>query len=1474
MNLSGMLFSYCVAFLFLFSASTNATPYEISLDELITKTGSFKPEDLQLSSITDLQKVLDNERIIPLRQQRNRRWINTLSQYQVAQGLWIRELVSNALDSYPANSEIATAASEPREVLLSANNVEGSLTIRDHGVGMSLSEIVFYLLTPSRSANDLLLEPQNAKKDTIGQFGIGFFSCLAMLKEDDDKIIVATKNAQGPSYELTLQKKTDQIWLTFNETAVATSGTAINVVSSSLKYRAAGLADLVVRKYFSFNQKAIIKINGTKVNDSSFFTQRRFPFGDYPHGKYLSYYVSNLERAGSTTQLLLNGVCIEEFNFDQHNAESLVALEQPAIQLTSDRSAIDRQCVETKEALKSWAKHALYNSEVRLFNAIYPLLGRQYFGEGLKFEFSLESHFIPAHKDSRLIDKIYVQGVPKTAQAIDPRAFFHSRYVPRINATGPVPIVAGTFKKAGQAAIFLESVGIFVDHQLTPFSRFTKLLLDGLWEIQQQKMGVNKVTRLFEDKATASSSKPWVEIEASVAAQILKAVRAYGYNESDFREKFWPHQTTIARLITPSVLDIQGQDYSEATETVLQYLFFQVHNTYKNLNSTLAFLEELRDDKNLLEISASNLQQSLKIIFTPFNCFNDHNRRNAKWTMAHAFDSYTMEEKLSKYATVFLTRYRSFFESLLSLAKSYPKEKQREFEFKITDCLTFHIRTEEKLDLFEKMLMHARNFKMPHPEKWIVKNYDEWSLIFPDLSAVLDASLVNNYFAYKNADDYYADEDSHWTPFLKKIIAGSKHNIATIPIPILMDLRQLIECLSSNTYYYKVDASIRVNCPDILLEMIDHLVVDEQLANDLHRFVLSEKERDKVIWQSIKSNNWRLSLDMLFAHLCPYASIELCTWLYRILFSDSTTFFAKNVPFGGDLSHVVTKAVHEHPIVQEILGINEDVIARQYLMAARQNLVLKHSWINEVIKNAHEAGATEISFVVNTDLLDQLVVEVNDNGEGIKAREMHRLFVPGFTLKTGREDDINFGIGFFSLFSFFDEAGVTSSSDGLTLAQICLEKNQDTSRFFLSEQVTHCEDCHKGTRLFLRKKKPSSHADPVEIKANLMRYAGAFNNLAISFNGEPLAGFKIDLADESEALAKVTFSPRQEVHILPSCQSGIFYNGLLLNPSIAKYTNVLPEQAAQAVKLLSHTFAINFVGAFKQNMGRNDFVEESGHSDQLNSLFEGAVWTALVRAGAREPEVLKFMLPYDYFDRLVQQDIPGLDHIPLDKTGGESLFSLRSGIIDYLVSAGVLSTDGNYYEKGQLTLGELEKAFPSAPKPLVEKFENEIVKHMQKIKRQKKAVGSLNSIADTALHKLNFDDIYYFKKATLEAFENTCKKLAREFLNEQIRISYYQAADGSEAHSFQGQAGVRYISFNLQGMTLIEFGTALYDPIKWPQMLQNIVMDLTHELVHTYEAENEDTHNRKFFKRQAKFLQPFFRLRDDEVEALRARALQ
>ena len=122
--------------------------------------------------------------------------------------IFVRELISNASDTLEKlrlkqlTEKSVYQGDLPLEINITTDEEAGTITIVDHGIGMTREELTDNLGTIARSGSKEFLEALKEKGDAnasvIGQFGVGFYSAFMAA----EKVEVFTHSWDGSAESL------------------------------------------------------------------------------------------------------------------------------------------------------------------------------------------------------------------------------------------------------------------------------------------------------------------------------------------------------------------------------------------------------------------------------------------------------------------------------------------------------------------------------------------------------------------------------------------------------------------------------------------------------------------------------------------------------------------------------------------------------------------------------------------------------------------------------------------------------------------------------------------------------------------------------------------------------------------------------------------------------------------------------------------------------------------------------------------------------------------------------------------------------------------------------------------------------------------------------------------------------------------------------------------------------------------------
>jgi molecular chaperone HtpG len=170
------------------------------------------------------------------------------------QEIFLRELISNAVD---ATTKLKTLVSKGEikaeigdttiEILLDAE--AKTLTIRDHGIGMSEEEVVKYLTQVAFSGASEFLEKYKGEANIIGHFGLGFYSAFMVA----EKVEVVTKSwRENTAPVVWISEGTPEYLIGTAEKEACGTDIILHISEEASEYLEKSRIDTLLHKYCKF----------------------------------------------------------------------------------------------------------------------------------------------------------------------------------------------------------------------------------------------------------------------------------------------------------------------------------------------------------------------------------------------------------------------------------------------------------------------------------------------------------------------------------------------------------------------------------------------------------------------------------------------------------------------------------------------------------------------------------------------------------------------------------------------------------------------------------------------------------------------------------------------------------------------------------------------------------------------------------------------------------------------------------------------------------------------------------------------------------------------------------------------------------------------------------------------------------------------------------------------------------------------
>ena len=1446
---------------------------DVPLVDLIAKMADYNPKITHLDTLDQLltlthQKAIDPKRIIRIEQ-----LLPILARHQFALNLTVRELVANAIDAYYYAPDIENQDKVVDIVTTESEGHMSTLTVADHGIGMGLHEVVYYLLTPQRSSSPAVLNPSQAREGVTGKFGQGFFSAFAFLKEPTDSITVKTQKDKENPLEITLTLQDKKIIVHLRQIKESSQGTQIQIHTHA---PIADMAKTIVPDYFEDNDRALILLNGVRINGTDELETRKFliEVDDKEVSIPLKQTTKKVADGEGKVRILVNGIKVKDFIFQGRHIFSKIAVEFPPTALYSaDRNTFDYTDAYLQSLLVSLTKKILENQDYALFNSLYPLLELFHSTEDLK-GIPLPNHVVPAVPE--LDNLMAVEGQPVERVHL---AFFE------------IAKLAYWDPNLDTKNIFIRSTFVSEEERVQSIHTRGKNLIFLRQDLDSENYATQIWIHLFQKIEEAKKGSPFSFIDFT---QILTDNLEAESLPLDKQERVHELPEEIKNSIVEKVYSIFEDPGHRLHMHFYRLLEEAANASYISPSSYPFFIHFACLFAFFIPISGEFDIEYLKVLYENKNK-NAHFLENLK-KLATLFFKLGHEGGTSLISSVILKTHVS----IRNLeTDAFTEQMKTYFQFLLTSGANHEDWNEETyegpfmqdVDAFQPtlaLIQLCTQLQILDCTKMILQKYSFFSSAInnrADISHRNNALLQQIKFVSMMKKKKIELQNSlGWEKFATKYLLH-RDDIANIIIPIQI-LNQFQTLIFEKLQQILLDDMPPIPCEEILyslLQQFEQKQIAQSTQEDLSFFLRWIKENEPFSAEKLQSTfgKTRPSLSSLFSYLVAHMPASITAYILPV-FSEKEVFPHENgTPFARGFSPPLLP-IEKFPVVQDILGADPELIHSIYQVAKAQNS-LPFVWMRELLKNAHEADSLDFNVTVNTDDQNRLVVEVQDHGNGVSIEQMYNFYIPGLTSKVREGEDINFGWGFFTIFREFDEVVVISSQDARNENRLYLRKTPENYfEIAVDSQLAAKQGAQKGTTIYLRKSRPFQRQDPMQIKAHLLSNMVAFPLLKVSFNGEFLKNLNIgDLTGEPVLIVDV---PKSE--IITHSSGGIFYKKMPYISSVQQYVETLSPALQELYKLLPYRFAINIEEIVSQDGGRAGFLEEEKWKDIFSKAIKKALLEGIALENTKNPTKFAHILPYDFYyefaRNLFATDPVTLDHVqdlkgaarylvelPIYRDSHLSLLALKEEIKTILLHHHILDAEGNYQHGSWISPSLLKHELPD-PRlaSLLDWFERKIENHLLLVNSTQNDTSHADFSDDFDL--AHVPDSFALQKPNLIRFGNFFAKQSLSFLHESIEISFYDKMDATDAHAQQGQTTLpRKISFNLRLSTLREFEKMHVEKKCHFLLLFRVFFVLTHEITHTYESTNETTHDAAFYTKQQKFIQRLFSIGDAELEGLK-----
>ncbi len=177
------------------------------------------------------------------------------------QEIFLRELVSNAIDATQKLKTLASFGEYKGEisdatVRVTVNKDAGTLTVSDHGIGMTADDIEKYINQIAFSGAEEFLEKyKDTANSIIGHFGLGFYSAFMVAKKVEIISLSYKDGAEAVKWEC---DGSPEFKMSPAEKATIGTDIILYIDDDSKKFLEQGEIDLLLKKYCRFLPVPII----------------------------------------------------------------------------------------------------------------------------------------------------------------------------------------------------------------------------------------------------------------------------------------------------------------------------------------------------------------------------------------------------------------------------------------------------------------------------------------------------------------------------------------------------------------------------------------------------------------------------------------------------------------------------------------------------------------------------------------------------------------------------------------------------------------------------------------------------------------------------------------------------------------------------------------------------------------------------------------------------------------------------------------------------------------------------------------------------------------------------------------------------------------------------------------------------------------------------------------------------------------
>ncbi|MFC2149752.1 hypothetical protein ACFLQ8_03525, partial [Candidatus Auribacterota bacterium] len=1379
----------------------------------------------------------------------------------------IIELIANSIDA-------VNRGDFPRDVRI--NLAEDGFTIKDKGSGMDINRILRSLLIPN-------ISDKGTGVDSIGRFGVGFYSALNYLKNEGDTLIVDTSDGKD-TYSIVFTNTDGDIRVKLIHKKTKTSKNGTTIKAKLKDFRQVNAEDMIT-KHVRFNRNSDIYLNRKRINNLKH--HKVHTIGD------LDLIYSNKKAVGAGKIIIaVNGIVIDQLEtLGFHIPQNVVIDFPPTTKLAIGRNkiAISPDAISSLKDLLSYASEL--DNGPHILSALLPLAKEMDSESELAFRSdTIESHLMTVLRKGMKPRTLYLpdtydfQDVTiNNAVYVHPEFAFISPYMPNevkyMEVHSDKKVYACKFKDDKQV-FALHKDHVMLNKKRLPRSSCEEIILSTLLKTEGASVdftykdgGDTKQTRQFSDDRNDLGDVP--EFSDAHKTYVYNKLFSLILSDEYFKERAMSSESMsrlrqfieklFARLSVGGLKIFDENVFADERRYVIEDLFALAEMvSEKGIENTALYFNELDRFKYTFVADDEDedgynkmFSRTLKRIL--YNKERDCNRleKLVKYIRYHDGMRYEYSLHLNEIAGIEdIMHYLIMAEAKDEFIRLYAK------------CV-FNIPFCDPGDYSE-----ASSYRFISPVSWrsckseTIPLYNVDGFLFPGKS---DITISDQW----DEDDSYTGKSTN-VDNAQKFVTEALYDVFRNENPVIVST-----CLAMITNLLQ----------ERILPTANHVAGFERICLDPEFGIIKIAKTNKNLFNEIilefHAFDFRSSLYQAYLNLITGKIDDV-----HILKETKARKSALEYPGDKKISLAMSSLVSEYlsgeterKSEDALIGDLEEISQKEYPSETKnyasrliQNSVGSQSikpyvYVRELIQNtrdeAEAKNAPTEDRVLEIDTYrsgyDHLGIVFKDRLGMDLDPLINLLLIPGSSSKRTEKELVGkFGKGFFMIFNEAEWVNIeTTSGNGkmyyLTLTPVRNDKGEVID-INIDISIDR-KETEPGTKIELVKKSGNPQLES-SFLAGFTSIYGEYmdkDTLEIKFRGNRI--------NQDMTLLSHIDTPYGEMKLSLSGKGSVLtHNEIYLNYMDEDIWGLLPKKLREIFS--SQPIALNLPAGLDLTQDREEIIDKNKMLKELSPYILTILGEAVMKLFT-SGEMQVDLLPYDFLYDHSRYDVPpnisrDIDRILEGVYPDISYYQDESRLGILLANLPFVQIEGKKYSfKKILSIlkdkDDQKVTYEDLPKEMAAYLKNELkAQEDSKLSLGRKAeeeakVKSLSDIVLPSRPDEDFDTYAAFAEMTSRIAE----LLYREVWEKEDILATYYIDDKSNAHA--GKTHVKHIGWNIvaQKDNIEMFSRYLKGDLSNEEtafLFRDIFSILFHEITHLGENTEEWTHNPSFKKKEKKIV--------------------